>query len=95
MIVYKKANNTKQSYKKVPAISIPIYIKWTKSSLIFNYLFHTPILTVKDAERITGLKNPNDLSLVNKMINLGILKEVTGKKRNKVFRYQSYVNLFE
>jgi Fic family protein len=66
-----------------------------KAILIFNYLFHTPILTIKDVERITGLKNPNALSLVNKLIDLGILKEVTGKKRNKVFRYQNYVSLFD
>ena len=58
-------------------------------------MFHTPILTIKDIENITGLKNPNALSLMNKMTNLGILKEITGKKRNKVFRYQNYVNLFE
>jgi hypothetical protein len=32
LIVYKKRITTKQSYKKVPAISILIYIKWTKSS---------------------------------------------------------------
>jgi len=66
-----------------------------KAILVFNYLFHTPILTIKDIENITGLKNPNALSLMNKMTNLGILKEITGKKRNKVFRYQNYVNLFE
>jgi len=66
-----------------------------KAVLIFDYLFHTPILTAKDVERITGLKNPNALSLINKMTALGILKEITGKKRNKVFRYQNYVNLFE
>jgi hypothetical protein len=35
------------------------------------------------------------LSLISKMIKLGIIKEVTGKKRNKVFRYQNYVNLFD
>ena len=66
-----------------------------KATLLFDYLFHTPTLTVKGAERITGLKNPNALSLVNKMIDLEILKEITGKKRNKIFRYQNYVNLFE
>jgi hypothetical protein len=31
LIVYKKRMTTKQSYKKVPAISISIYTKWTKS----------------------------------------------------------------
>jgi len=67
----------------------------SKAILVFNYLFHTPILTIKDVERITELKNPNALSLINKLVNLGILKEITGKKRNKVFRYQNYVNLFD
>jgi len=66
-----------------------------KATLIFNFLFHTPILTVKDVEGITGLKNPNALLLISKMINLGILKEITGRKRSRVFRYQNYVNLFE
>ncbi len=66
-----------------------------KATLVFNSLFHTPTLTVKGVERITGLKNPNALFLISKMIKLGVLKEITGKKRNKVFRYQNYVNLFE
>lgn len=66
-----------------------------KANIVFSYLFHTPVLTIKEVERITGLRNPNALSLVNKMIKLGILKEVTGKKRNKIFRYENYINLFD
>lgn len=66
-----------------------------KAMLVFNFLFHTPTIRVKDIEKITGLKNPNALALLDKMIKLGILKEITGRKRNKVFRYQNYVNLFE
>ncbi|OGZ74162.1 MAG: cell filamentation protein Fic [Candidatus Staskawiczbacteria bacterium RIFCSPLOWO2_01_FULL_37_25b] len=67
----------------------------SKATLVFNSLFHTPTLTVKAVEKITGLKNPNALLLVSKMIKMGILKEITGRKRNKVFRYQNYVNLFD
>jgi Fic family protein len=63
--------------------------------LVFNSLFHTPTVTIRDVEKITGLKNPNAISLTNKMVGLGILKELTGRKRNKVFRYQDYVNLFD
>lgn len=66
-----------------------------KANIVFNYLFHTPILTIKDVERVTGLKNPNALSLTKKMLDIGILKEVTGRKRNKIFRYEKYVNLFD
>lgn len=66
-----------------------------KAAEVFNFLFHTPMLKIKDIEKITGLKNPNAMFLTNKMVNLGILKEITGKKRNKVFVYQKYISLFE
>jgi len=66
-----------------------------KAAEVFNFLFHTPMLKIKDIEKITGLKNPNALFLTNKMVALGILKEITGKKRNKVFVYQKYISLFE
>jgi len=66
-----------------------------KANLVFNSLFHTPLTTIKDVERITGLQNPNALALVNKLVNLEILKEITGRKRNKVFAYQQYIKLFD
>lgn len=66
-----------------------------KATLIFDSLFHTPFVTIKNVERITGLKNPNALALVNKLVKLDILKEVTGRKRNKVFAYQQYIKLFD
>ena len=66
-----------------------------KATLVFNYLFHTPLITIKDVEKITGLKNPNALALINKLVNLGILTETTGRKRNKVFAYERYIKLFE
>jgi Fic family protein len=66
-----------------------------KAVLLFNSLFHTSLVMIKDVEKITGLKNPNALGLVNKMVAMGILKETTGRKRNKVFAYQQYIKLFE
>lgn len=65
-----------------------------KATLVFNSLFHTPLTTIKDIEKITELKNPNALALVNKLVKLRILEEITGKKRNKIFTYQQYVKLF-
>ena len=66
-----------------------------KATLVFNSLFHTPLATIRDIEKMTGLKNPNALALVNKLVNLEILKEITGRKRNKVFAYQQYIKLFD
>lgn len=66
-----------------------------KAMLVFNSLFHTPLVTIKDVEKITGLKNPNALALVKKLVKLGVLKEITGRRRNRVFGYQSYIKLFD
>jgi len=66
-----------------------------KATLVFNSLFHTSLITIKDVEKMTGLKNPNALALVNKLLKLEILKEITGRKRNKVFAYQQYIKLFD
>lgn len=66
-----------------------------KAKLVFDFLFHSPLITIKDVERITGLKNPNALVLINKLVKSEILKEITGRKRNKIFAYQQYIKLFE
>ena len=58
-------------------------------------LYRTPLVRVKDIEIITRLKNPNALILTDRMEKLGILKEVTGKKRNRVYQYQDYIKIFE
>lgn len=62
---------------------------------LLNFLYKTPIIKVKNVEVIAELKNPNALALISKFIKAGILKETTGKKRNRAFTYENYVKLFE
>lgn len=61
---------------------------------LLNTLYRTPIVRIKDVERIVDLSNPNALLLVERFVKLGILHELTGQKRNRVFSYQEYVSLF-
>lgn len=62
---------------------------------LYNYLFRTPMVRIKDVEQILAIKNPNALQLVSKFVNLGILREMTGFKRNRVFAFTDYITLFE
>lgn len=62
---------------------------------LLNFLYKTPIIKVKNVEVVAELKNPNALALISKFIKIGILKETTGKKRNRAFTYANYVKLFE
>lgn len=66
-----------------------------KGMKLLNQLYRTPFVRVKDIENITSLANPNALALVEKFMQLGILEETTGYKRNRVFSYQKYIELFE
>ncbi len=66
-----------------------------KGMIVLSHLYTSPYVRVKDIEHITGLKNPNALLLVSRLMKLGILKEVTGKSRNRIFLYENYVRIFE
>lgn len=61
---------------------------------LLNILYRTPIVRIKDVEGLVSLSNPNTLLLVERFVKLGILHELTGQKRNRVFSYQDYINLF-
>jgi Fic family protein len=61
---------------------------------LLNHLYGSPYVRIKDVEAITGLRNPNAIALINKMTKLGILTEITGRKRNKVFAYAPYIEAF-
>lgn len=65
-----------------------------KGMLLLNSLYRTPIVRIKDVEKITSLSNPNALTLVSKFVKLGILKETTGYKRNRIYSYSDYIALF-
>ncbi len=61
---------------------------------LLNALYKKPLVTIKGVEKIAELKNPNALSLVLKLEKIGILKEITGRTRNRIYSYQDYINLF-
>jgi Fic family protein len=66
-----------------------------KAMKLLDTLYKTPLVQVSDVERIVDIQNPNALSLVAKFVRLGILKEQTGRKRDRVFAYQKYISLFD
>jgi len=58
-------------------------------------LFSNPIVTVRDAMRLLSLTKPAANSLVNHFAEMGILKETTGKEKNRIFSFQEYIALFD
>jgi Fic family protein len=59
------------------------------------YLYSKPVLSVNDV--LNGLKVTKQTAntLIHDFENLGILKEKTGFKRNRIFVFEEYLNLFK
>jgi len=61
---------------------------------IRDSLYARPILSVNDVRDLIGTTYPAANQLVDRLVTLGILEEMTGQSRNRRFRYAPYIRLF-
>lgn len=57
-------------------------------------LYYRPIVTIESVQEITGLAYPNASRLVARFVSLGILRETSGRQRNRVYAYADYLAFF-
>jgi Fic family protein len=62
---------------------------------IFEYLKKLPQVSAKLLTKELGISAPAVRNALNNMVNLGILEEISGKQRNKVYVYRKYLNILE
>jgi Fic family protein len=62
---------------------------------VLERLFQHPIMSVSDVKDITGTSYAAANQLVERLVKIGILSEITGQARNRRFRYDAYVKLFD
>lgn len=62
---------------------------------LLDDLFRHPLTTVRAAERVMECSYVTAAKMIERFQKSGILVEVTGKRRNRVYRYASYLTLFE
>lgn len=61
---------------------------------VLETLFERPIVSVSDVKALTRTSFTAANALVAKLVELEILREITGHARNRRFRYEPYVSLF-
>jgi Fic family protein len=67
-----------------------------KSALVLlTHLFKEPFVSVKQAKVICDLSTKAANDLVNLFVQHGILKEISGKTRYRLFLFDPYLNLFK
>jgi len=60
-----------------------------------GHLYERPIVSVNQVRDLTGTSYPAANQLVERLVKIGILAEMTGQARHRRFRYDSYVRLFD
>lgn len=62
---------------------------------LLSALFQRPLVTVNLAAQTLGTAYPTASRLVLGLEEMGILEEITGRKRFRIYRYEPYVALFD
>lgn len=59
-----------------------------------NLLYRKPVVTAADLEQALGLSHPTANALLRDFMRLGLLREVTGAARNRLYVFEAYLELF-
>ena len=60
---------------------------------VFNALRERPLVTLNQVHRHTGISFPTATKGMNALVDLGIVRELTGQRRNRVFAYDRYLSI--
>ncbi len=73
----------------------PLGSRSVDARLVINELFSNPITNAAKVEKVVGKSAVSAYKLISDMEDLGVLKEITGGQRGKIYIFEEYVNLFE
>jgi Fic family protein len=60
---------------------------------LLDGLFNKPLITINSITEITGLSFPNANRLASEFEKIGILKEITGQRRNRIYEFVKYMDI--
>lgn len=61
---------------------------------LFDHLFEQPIINVKAAQELLKVSFPAANGMIGDLQKVGVLTEITGGRRNRMFRFDPYLDLF-
>lgn len=89
---FKEILRLKEKIEEEKLISLGKRIQNAKK--LIGFLYRKPIINVKDVERLLGITTKPANGIISDFERLGILKEMTGYKRNRLFLFEDYYKLF-
>ena len=64
------------------------------ASKLIEFLYQKPIINMADVSEALGISKATTSSLIKDFESKGILKEMTGYERNKLFIFERYLNIY-
>jgi len=100
--VIETAQNSIKTFDSILKLQKEVDIKIQKlgnrsnnAQAIINYLFQRPVLNAQKAKELTNMSLPSIYTLIAKLEELNIIKEITGGKRDRLYLFKEYTKLFE
>jgi Fic family protein len=60
---------------------------------VYKLLQSTPLITIPRASQKTAISVPTVTAVLSRMEELGIVREITSKRRDKLYSYEKYIQL--
>jgi Fic family protein len=80
--------------QEVDALTLSYGKRAENVQLLLKNLYRLPAITANDAAELLDVSHQAASALLKKMVSDGILKEITGYQRNRVFMFARYLELF-
>jgi len=62
---------------------------------LLHYLFEHPTVDYKAVQKCLEFSHPAANTMIQEFVKLNILKEITGEKKNRLFEFSDYLNIFK
>jgi len=62
---------------------------------VLEHLYERPIVSVNGVARLLGISYPAANQVIERLARIGVVREMTGNARNRRFRYDAYIELFD
>lgn len=80
--------------KENESLARQLGLRSSNAMKVLNELYKSPLIDVNKVAKIVEISTPSAYKLVDDMQRIGLLVEVTGGKRGKVFLLQNYFQIF-
>lgn len=90
----KTFQNIMQLKQEVDSILLSFGKKAENAGALMEYLYQRPLITISQVVELLEVTKPTANALVKDLEKCNILKEATGRQRNKLYVFDKYLSLF-